>query len=291
MPPLAVTLILISTFLHAGWNLLLRSRRDDHTILRASIVIAVLGLGPALVAEFLGTRFPPLVWGCLVASGIFEALYSLGLSRGYQTGNFSYVYPVARALPILLLAVADVIRGHWPSGFAWMGMVLVSIGCVVIPLESLNSFTLTHYWNRATFWVVVTALSTMGYTLIDKVAADLIEPGPLTAARYNVYGMTLTAIAYWLIFKLMRQPLGGESNWAGWKWPVIAAIGIFGAYWLILWSYQLSPKTSYVVALRQFSIVIGVAIGAFLFREPAPTLRISAALIIALGIACIVLAE
>ena len=67
----------------------------------------------------------------------------------------------------------------------------------------------------------------------------------------------------------------------------MGAIGVFGAYWLVLWSYQLSPQASYVVALRQFSIVIGVVIGTFLFREEAPILRISASVMIAIGIACI----
>lgn len=290
MPSFAIALVLVSTFLHAGWNLLLRSRRDDYTILRASIVIVAVGLGPSLLAEFLGTRFPPLVWACVVTTGIFEAFYNLGLSRGYQTGNFSYVYPIARALPILLVAVADMARGHWPSAIAWVGMTLVSIGCIVIPLDSLSKFKLSLYWNKSTFWVVLTALSTVGYTLVDKVAADLIEPGPLATARYNVYGMTMTTLAYWLIFRLTGQPLGGEKGWAAWKWPVVAAVAIFGAYWLVLWSYQLSENTSYVVAMRQFSIVIGVVIGVFMFHEEAPAWRITAALMIAAGVACIALA-
>jgi drug/metabolite transporter (DMT)-like permease len=44
------------------------------------------------------------------------------------------------------------------------------------------------------------------------------------------------------------------------------------------------------VALRQFSIVIGVVVAVFLFHEPARGLRIGAALTIAVGIACIALA-
>jgi drug/metabolite transporter (DMT)-like permease len=66
-------------------------------------------------------------------------------------------------------------------------------------------------------------------------------------------------------------------------------VGLFGAYWLILWSYQLSTHTSYVVALRQFSIVIGVVIGVIHFRDPAPGLRIFASLAIVTGIFCIAL--
>jgi drug/metabolite transporter (DMT)-like permease len=71
--------------------------------------------------------------------------------------------------------------------------------------------------------------------------------------------------------------------------PILGAIGFFGGYWLVLWSYQLSPQASHVVALRQLSIVIGV-VGTILFREPAPALRISASLVIVAGIACIALA-
>lgn len=290
MPPLAILLILISTFLHAGWNLLLRSRRDDDTVLRASMVIVVVGLGPALLAEFLGTRFPAQVWAYLVITGIFEALYNLGLSRGYQTGEFSFVYPLARALPILILAGADVIRGQQPSPLAWLGMVLVSVGCMLIPLDSVGRLTLARYWNRAAFWVVVTAIGTVGYTLVDKLAAELIEPGPDTAARYMVYSTAFTVVAYWLIFKLMRQPLGRKNGGTGWRGPAIAGAAMFGAYWLVLWSYQLSQQTSYVVALRQFSIVIGVVIGVFAFNEPAPLFRIGAAMMIAVGIAGIALA-
>ena len=65
---------------------------------------------------------------------------------------------------------------------------------------------------------------------------------------------------------------------------------MFGAYWLVLYAYQLSAYASYVLALRQVSIVIGTAAGAFLFHEPARGLRVGAALAILGGAACIALA-
>ncbi len=231
------------------------------------------------------------MWGYLVITGIFEAFYNLGLSRGYQTGDFSFVYPLARALPILILAGVDMLRGVQPSPLAWLGMGLVSLGCVAIPLNGPGGFHLARYWNRATSWVVMAALGTVGYTLVDKLAAEALEPGPGTAARYMVYSTAFTVAAYWLIFKVTRQSVGSYQGWSSWKWPAIAGAGIFGAYWLVLWSYQLSPQASYVLALRQFSIVIGVVLGVFLFDEPAPLFRIGAALMIATGIACIALAE
>jgi drug/metabolite transporter (DMT)-like permease len=290
MPLSAVSLVLLSTFMHAGWNLLVRSQpRAGYTLLRITLVVVGIGLGPALIIEVVDKSLLPQIWPYLVITGIFQAVYQVGLAQGYQNGHFTVVYPVARALPILLLAVIDGLRGRTPSPMAWLGMMLILGGCIVIPLESLRNFKLSYYWNGVMIWIVITALGTVGYTMIDKLAAEFIPPGPGPAARYGIFEFAATTLFYWLILKMMRQPTRGPGGWAGWKVPVMGAIGFFGAYWLVLWSYQLSPQASYVVALRQLSIVTGVIIGAMLFHEPAPTLRLSASLVIVAGITCITL--
>jgi len=289
MPPLAIFLVLLSTFLHAGWNLILRNQRSDFTFLQITIVASVVGLGPVLMAELGPQPLLVHVWEYLILAGIFQAIYYLGLTQGYRNGDFTVVYPIARALPVLLVAVGDVARGRAPSPMAWLGMILVSVGCLMIPLESWRGFHWGRYWNRAMLWAVVTALSIVGYTLTDKIAADLIVPGPWAAARYGIYEGAASAVVYWLILKAMGRSIRDQSGLAGWRWVTVAAIGVFGAYWLILWSYQLAFQASYVVALRQLSIVIGVALGAWFLREAAPRLRLSAACIIVVGVAGIVL--
>lgn len=289
MPLTAIILVIISTFIHAGWNFVVRSQQQSYTFLRMTLIISVVGLGPALLGEWWGTPFPAQVWWYLLVAGIFQALYYLGLTYGYRVGDFTVVYPVARALPILLVALADVARGKSPAPIAWLGMLAVSLGCVIVPLKSIQEFHWSHYWNRAMIWIGVTAIGVVGYTVVDKAAAELIPAGPLAAARYGVWETIFSVLWFWLILRISGQPLGGVGNWQGWKWPLIGAVGMFGAYWLILWSYQLSPQASYVLALRQLSIVIGVAVGATLFNEPARMLRLSASVVIALGVACIAL--
>jgi drug/metabolite transporter (DMT)-like permease len=138
-------------------------------------------------------------------------------------------------------------------------------------------------------WAFITALSIVGYTIADKIAADFIAPGPWAAARYGIYEAAASAVVYWLILKTMGRSALNQSSLASWGWATGAALGVFGAYWLILWSYQLALQASYVVALRQLSIVIGVALGAWFLREAAPLLRLSAACVIVAGVAGIVL--
>jgi drug/metabolite transporter (DMT)-like permease len=289
MSTTAVILVLLSTFLHAGWNLLLGTQKTSYMLLHISLIVFLAGIGPVLFVEFWGEPLPTQVWGYLIVTGIFQAIYGLGLTRGYQHGDFTVVYPIARALPILILAVIDVLRGYAPSPVAWVGMILVLTGCLMVPQRSLQNLHFSHYLNRAMFWVLVTAIGTIGYTTVDNAAAAYLPVGPVAAARYGIFEFGSAALFYWLILVMLREPTGGGNGWRDWKVPVFGAVGLFGAYWLILWSYQLSAHTSYVVALRQFSIVIGVVFGVIHFRDPAPRLRISASLAIVAGIACIAL--
>ncbi len=289
MPILAIGLVFTSTILHASWNLLIGSRRDSYTLLYITTIISVIGIIPTLFIEFSGTPFVAQVWVFAILAGAAMAVYDLGLTKGYQSGNFTVVYPVARALPILIVAIGDVFLGNAPTPLAWLGMIAVLVGCLVMPLESLRKFRLSAYLNRTMIWILVTALGTVGYTLIDHSAAVFIEPGPLTAARYGIYEFAFSTIFFRLILYFTQPANATKIGCPRWRKIALGAMAMFGAYWLILWSYQISPQASYVVALRQFSIVLGVVIGSFLFHEPARGLRISASIAIAVGIGLIAL--
>lgn len=280
-------LVLVSTFMHAGWNLLARRQRGRDIFLPTQLFIAAAGLGPVLLAEWLGDPILPIAWRYLFWTGLFQALYFLGLLQGYRNGDFSVVYPVARALPVLVLALADVWRGRPPSLWGWLGVLLVSAGCLLVPLHSWRDFAWVRYRNATTAWVLLAATGTVGYTLIDKQAAELMRPGWNTAVRYGIFEFSTTFFFYWLTLKVVRYPTGQVLERAVWLRAGLAGVFMFGAYSLVLWAYQLATHISYVVALRQFSIVLGVVAAAIWFNEPAPGWRISMALMIVLGVAMI----
>ena len=284
MPPLVIALVLISAVMHAGWNLLVRRKRATDVFLRISLVITVFGLLPALALEFLSTPILPIIWTIVPAAAVCQAIYYLGLSRAYRSGEFTVVYPLARALPVLLVALTDLLRGHPPAPLGWLGLVLVFAGCILIPLESLRGFSLARYWNRTSLWIIVAALGTVGYTTFDSIAGQAMQAGPDAAIRYGIFEFSLAFVAFSLIMKSLRQPIQHEEGLKGWRTPLIAGVFLFTSYALILWSLQLTPHASYVVALRQLSIVIGVVVGAVAFRETAPGLRISAAAITVAGV-------
>jgi drug/metabolite transporter (DMT)-like permease len=291
MTLLPLLLIGVSAFLHAGWNLLAHSHRSDNTLfLRVTLITGLIGVVPALLTELQGPPVAGQVWGWLVLTGACQALYYLGLSSGYRSGDFSMVYPLARALPVLALALVDALRGHAPSPLGLAGMLLVSLGCILVPLESLRNIRIGDYLHRTMLWVLVTALGTVGYTAIDKIASEALPAGPIAAARYGVWEVICTIPFLWFMLCLPGQRTPGMVRHNGWRWALIAAFFIFAAYWLVLWAYQLSPLASYVSGLRQLSIVIGVVVAVTVLRERAPVVRTAGALIITAGIICISLA-
>ncbi len=293
MPIALVAIISASAVLHASWNLAAHSqRRNDRFFLRLCLAGAAIGLLPALLSETSSAPMPGEVWMLLLATGACQAAYYFGLSMGYRHGEFSVVYPVARALPVLILAVVDMARGRPPNLAGWAGLVLVFTGCVLAPQVSLKSFSLKRYWSQATVWIAVVALAMVGYTTLDKAAAELLPSGPLSAIRYGAWENVIAAPWLWLVVRFAERrsnpgsvdsPISGVDN-ADWRWPVAAAVFMVAAYWLVLWAYQLSPQASYIAALRQLSLVIGAVAGVVLFKEPGGALRIAAGAIIVLGV-------
>src|SRR5919199_413185 len=155
MSALAVINVLVSAFMNASWNMMARRQRVGDLFLQISFLIAAVGIGPALIAEWVSTPVLPRVWGHVVLSSTFLGIYYLALKRGYGSGDFTVVYPLARALPILLVALADMARGNAPTPSGALGIVLVSIGSLLIPLESVRAVRPSRYWNRTSAWILL----------------------------------------------------------------------------------------------------------------------------------------
>jgi uncharacterized membrane protein len=136
--------------------------------------------------------------------------------------------------------------------------------------------------------MIVAALGTIGYTVLDKFAAEIVQSGPATAARYGYFYFAISFFPYMLLMRTVKEKQEIERP-RSWYLAGFGALLGFGAYWLILWAYQLSPFASYIVAFRQISIVIGAILGFVLFKEKGIYVRISGAILITAGLILIAL--
>jgi drug/metabolite transporter (DMT)-like permease len=286
MTYLAMVLVFLSTFMHAGWNLLARKYRSEEVFFgRMLALIALIGLVPTIWSEIAVQSITPKAWLCVMGSGFFCGLYLHFLARSYRSADFTTVYPLVRALPVLLVGAGDVLRGMPPTSVGWIGLFLISAGCILSPAYPFRVPSFRSYFTKGNLMILVTALCTVGYTLLDKMASEVILQGPATAARYGYVYLAIAFVTYSISLRIFRiEGEGRDKNSIGWPILLLAACFNFGAYWLVLWAYQLSQHDSYVLSFRQFSIVIGVIIAFAVYKESGKLVRFTAVSFIAAGL-------
>ena len=284
MELLPTVLVLCSTLMHAAWNLIIKSQGGaQDSLWRMHLYIVVMGAAPALASLAADPCLTAPAVVCLLGSGACCGIYYFGLSKGYDAGDFTTVYPASRALPVLLIGIGDALRGHPPNLLGWAGMLLVTAGCFFVPLRSLSDIRLSHYLRPVSLWIGLTALGTVGYSLFDKIGTEAIPRGPREAAVYCYFFHVVSFVSLHGLRRLTSGAVASARK-AGWRVPAAAGTLCFMAYWLVLWAYQMVAQASYVVAFRQFSIVVGMLMALFVLNESGKAVRFIGALSITAGL-------
>ncbi len=270
--------------MHAGWNIIARYHKSEIDIYRKMLLVVIAtGLLPFILSELNIRSLNSTAWLCVVGSGICAGFYLFFLGKAFSSSDFTIVYPIARALPVIFIAALDMLRGRTLTALGWVGVVLVTIGCAIIPLRSLRELSPQRYFNVTSLWMFLAAMGTVGYTLFDKIAAEVISQGAGSAARYGYVYFSISYIPLALLSRRIRS----SNDRRDWLLAIPAAGLSFAAYWLVLWAYQLSPYASYIVAFRQFSIVIGDVLAFLLYKEKGLVIRLMGAFFITFGLICI----
>ncbi len=298
MTPAAFALILVSVFLHAGWNFLSKHCSPSGAFYLISTLTAVLLWLPFFC--FSGVELgmlPGRFWILLAASGVFELLYLLGLAHAYRTSDISLAYPLARALPVLMVAGVTIGLGlgQAPGIFALAGMVVVSAGCLILPLKHFRDFDRRHYWNRSILFILLAAIGTTGYTVLDSQSMALIrrrESGCVLIDSITFLFMMESLIAIGLgawvwLQKRERQ----EFKRLFLKTPTPLISGLFSslAYVLILIAMGYVSNVSYVQAFRQMSLPLGVLAGVVLLKEKCGGPKLAGVFLIVAGLVMVAL--
>jgi drug/metabolite transporter (DMT)-like permease len=294
----AAILIIISAFMHAAWNLIGKRQQASLAFFSLTTIAVTLFTAPLLVIYRQTIPAVPLsVWLLLLATGIAQAVYFWGLTNAYRQGDISLVYPLARSIPILMVVAISFAlgKGDAISLLGLVGMSLIVIGCVILPLPDFQQLQLRHYVKYTYLMVLVTAVGTTGYTLIDDEALRQLRQTAaiaLTDTQITLLFIPLqvlsTAIMMTLTALLIKQErLQFKPLLTRPKLLISAALTgfiIMSTYGLVLASMAHVANVSYVAAFRQLSIPIGAFFGITLLKEPRPTPKLLGILIISSGL-------
>ena len=283
MNDLAIILVLAAAFIHATWNLLAKRAGGGaafvwlfaalSAVIYAPITIAVIILQPPHIGftEFL----------FIMGSAILHLMYFLLLQRGYNTGDLSLVYPLARGTgPMLSTVAAIVFFGEQPTPMALAGAIVIAFGVFVL---TSNPHQLQKTGSRSTVaYGILTGTIIATYTLWDKraVSAFLIPPLLLD------YCSTLGRVALLAPFAL-RHWNEVRTQWCDHR---LEALGVAFlnplSYILVLTALVFTP-VSYVAPSREISVLIGAFMGTHLLNEGDAPRRLIAAAAMMLGMIAI----
>lgn len=264
---------------------------------KSSVVFSWLMLGVSTVlgipALLLLETVSPMDWIIVLASGLFEAVYFMSLTKAYSQGDLSSVYPIARgSAPLLTLLWSVLFLGEHPSGAGLFGIIIIVAGIYLSRLDSLSDWNkpLRNLRHGGAGWALLTGVFISGYTTLDKVGTRHFNP--------VLYLYLVLAIA-WIVqmpFRLkasqrvaILDEIGSRRDG---KWQLDAASCLrvvggmalgFAAYTLVLVAMMTSP-VSYVAPVREMSVVLGAWIGIKYMKERGGIIRIAAASMIVAGI-------
>ena len=282
---LAVLLLLCAAFFHASWNFISKKTCGGAIFVWLFNTVASVVYIP-IVIGYLWITNASLQWDYLIfmlGSAILHVGYFILLNKGYDVGDLSLVYPLARGTgPLLSTLAAIFFLGEHPSFIALMGTLLIAVGVFLLlgnPAKYLEAKA-----SSAMLFAVLSGILIAGYTLWDKYAVSTIAVPPLLMYWGATVGQALLLIPYALQNR-------DEVN-TQWRTNRLAIFGVAIlcplSYILVLTTMVFTP-VSYVAPAREVSILIGAIMGARFLAEGDAKLRIAAAIVILVGLTCLAL--
>ena len=288
--PLSIVFVLLSAFFHALWNYYGKASRSPQLFF---LWIGVFTMGVAVLAFALQLPIAPRsVWGYIAASGVIHFFYWVCLSRAYMSGEISYVYPIARSAPGFIPFFAFLFLDERLSVQGLIGIFFIVFSIYLLQQRAggLTFKELLRYLRRpASVWAFATLGTVVTYSLIDKAGmakfyAHSAQQHPWQPVTYFLTESVITMILYGgyiLLFSSLQEV--ADIGRREWKKIIVTGLLCMLSYMLILYVYM-TESVSYVVALRQSSVIFAVLLGGYLLKESQTKLRFAAAVVMVIGV-------
>ncbi len=281
MESYAVLLVLTSAFLHSIWNFLLKDSGNKLAFVYIlNILIGIIFL-PVVLLSLGSISLSETGILFAILSGLIHAIYFILLSKAYSHGHLSIVYPLARSSLLFVPVWAFFLLGEKLSLEGILGILLIILGIYILHLRRLSVDSLAEPFRyireKGSFFAILTALSISFYSVVDKVGVAFLNPVPY------IYIMFFFIMVFMTPYVLPGHRDKIQSEWDSNKKRILASsVLCVTSYLMILFAFQLS-KVSYIISLRQISVIIGVLLGTTLLKEKYGRIRLVASAVMFIG--------
>ena len=266
-------LVLAAAIMHATWNALVKSGRDRMVDL--TIVIVGAGLMAGCFIPFVGLP-DPAAWPWIFLSLLSHIGYYYFLLAAYRHGALSRVYPIARGVAPLFVAIGAIpLAGEVPDLMGMIGLGLVTFGILMLAIERGG---MRGPAGRSVLFALATGACIVVYVLSDGMGVRASgDPAAYIAWMFFIEAFPMAIYC----LHTRRHMLVAYLRYDGLRGMFGAAIA-GGGYAIAIWAMSLAPMAQ-VTALRETSVIFGAIIGALILKESFGPKRIAAAVLVAGG--------
>jgi drug/metabolite transporter (DMT)-like permease len=273
----------------------LSKRRLSHlptptlTLVRAALPgVLLLPAMPWVLASTPLLQLPMSFWGWLLAAMPLEVLAITLYTRAIQASPLSQTLPYLALTPVLTVLTGWVLLGESVSPRGLLGILLVAAGTWGLNLEHAGWHP--HTWLSpframlrqrgarlmlavASIYAVTAALSKGAVNYMDGLAFGVVYFVALSVAAFAWYGL--------------RTPRAAVACFRGgrWAWGVAAlmALMVVTHFWA-----QAQTTAAYMIAVKRISVLFGLLLGAWMFKEARLAQHLGAAALMVAGVALVV---
>lgn len=270
-----ILIILSAALLHAVWNAIVKTAADRTTML------GLVALGQVLPAAVMVMVLPlpnmqSFVY--ILLSTVVHFGYYFMLSKAYQHGDLSVVYPIARGIvPALVSLWAMALVGEVLPWQAWGGIALIAVGIQLSSWAALRS----GVGRSALGFALGTGFCISIYSVVDGIGVRLSG----NTLSYWAWGAFLHLFIAGFIGVRKRTTLK-DLPVRIWMTGLLGGLVSMTAYGLVLYAKNFAPLGA-VSALRETSVIFAALIGFIFLKEGNWMRRLGAAVLMAIGVALI----
>lgn len=268
-------IVLAAALLHALWNAIVKGSADR------ALMLGLIALGHALPgAVIVGLAGLPSMASApyIVASTVIHWAYYRLLYTAYRSADLSVVYPIARGVaPVLIALGAWAWIGETLPPQTWAGVLTVSAGIMVLSSGVLRRTVPANGVLAALATGAVIAF----YSLVDGIGVRLSGNALAYVGALFVAELCVPLFVFPSRMERLRR-LSPRVIAAGFAGGVISGT----AYGLVLYAKTLAPL-GVVSALRETSVIFAALIGVWWFKEGPRPIRLIAAFVVGCGIVLI----
>lgn len=271
---LSLLLVFGSGLTHAVWNLFAKKSNNKSVFLWSILALTSLVLLPPFLKEIWSTALPLKGYLFIVLSLLLQGCYALLLSRTYDYGDLSQVYPIMRGTGTLLIPVFGVvIFGESLSVWGWSGIAFIVVGLFSLSGGSLRMRSVA---GKPVLLALGVGLCTTCYVLVDKLNLQYLSPLALLEISNIGFMSALTpaVIASKQLKKEWKQH---------WKVILLGSVLSPGSYLLFLFAMMYAP-IAHISPVREIGTVFATLLGIIVLKEKQGLRRIVSSVLIVLGI-------